>query len=295
MANESCRELKRNQMVLKWSLLLFISLANVSPSSCQKLHFLSVINTDNSYRLDRRTDAENINKIANGVSAYLNIEKLTYSFGDSLNFNPETVKLTLKSMDVVPCSNDIVWFHYSGDGNNTGNSNRPTMRLFGGDLEIKEVERIVAAKNPKLLLITVDASNLTAGEELISNSKSGYKSIVKKPVALKPTASFVSSKGISHYQTLKNYRSLFKDFENSKIIIITSSSKGEDSFSDKLKGSFWVQAFDKAMSETVNNKAGKDIWKENLFSKLSNALNKISKNKQHPAIYISQNIKCEEE
>lgn len=273
---------------------LAVFISSVSPVAGQRLYFLSAINTDNYYRPDRAADAANINKIANNISKYLNIEKYTYDFGDSVNYNPETVKLTLKSLPVIPCSNDIIWFHYSGSGGNYGESERPVMRLFGRDLEVKEVERILAAKKPKLLLITIDAANKTLANEIISDSDQ-YRPIKKRPEPLKPKVSFIASGEIPHYQVLENYDRLFRNFENSRIIIITSSSKGEDALSDRQKGSYWVQAFEKSLGETVNNKTGKDAWRETIYPRLSNHLSKVSKNIQHSRIYISPNLICEEE
>jgi len=265
-----------------------------SQAAGQRLYFLSAVNTDNYYRPDRVADAENINKIAGNISKYLNMEKYTYDFGDSINYNPETVKLTLKSLPVIPCSNDIVWFHYSGSGGNYGDGEGPVMRLFGGDLEVKEVERILAAKNPKLLLITIDAGNKTLPNETISDNDQ-YRPVKKRPEPLKPRVSFISSEGIIHYQVLENYDALFRSFEGARTITIVSSSKGEDAYSDKHKGSYWVQAFDKSFGEIVNGKTGKDAWKETIYPRLNNHLGKLSKNMQHSRIYVSSHLKCEEE
>lgn len=265
-----------------------------TPATGQRLYFLPVINTDNYYRPDRGVDAENINRMAGNISKYLNMEKYTYDFGDSINYNPETVKLTLKSLPVIPCSNDIVWFHYSGSGGNYREDEGSVMRLFGGDLEVKEVERILAAKKPKLLLITIDAGNkILAGETISDNDK--YRPIKKRPEPLKPKISFISPGGITHYQVLENYDALFRSFEDSRVITILSSSKGEDAYSDRHQGSYWVQAFDKSLGEIMNGKAGKDAWKDTVYPKLNNHLSKLSKNMQHSRIYVSSHLKCEEE
>jgi len=274
-------------------LLLAIFIFSAPRVAAQKLYFFSVINTDNFYRPDRQVDAENINRMAGNISKYLNMEKYTYDFGDSVNFNPETVKRTLKSIPVVPCSNDIVWFHYSGNGGNYGGGPVPALQLFGGNLEVSDVKKIIAEKNPKLLLITIDAPNKSASSERMSGK---YLSLSKIPGALSPRVSFISSDEIPYYLVLENYDALFRNFDNSRVIVITSSSRGEDALSDRYKGSYWVQAFSRAIDETVNGKTGKDIWVENVSVRLDKHLSRLSKNMQHSRIsVISSSIICDEE
>ncbi|RFS15579.1 caspase family protein [Emticicia sp. C21] len=264
----------------------------------QNLHFLSVINTDDYTRQDRRMDADNVNKMAGNIAQYMNLTKYTYNFSDSVDYNPTSVKLTLQSLNIAPCGDDIVWFHYSGLGGNYGES-MPTLQLFGGELEVKEIENTLRQKRPKLLLISIDCSNKPVRSKWIANQTdvggSRSATIKKSPSAIKPRVTITPSNEIPYFQIIENYNKLFKDFKGTKIVLLLSTLKDEDALSDSRKGSLWVQALNKAFSEITNNNTQKDIWDKDLHVKLQSYLSRLSKATQHSRIFTYLNSHCDDE
>ncbi len=264
--------------------------------SAQNLYVFSVIETNNAARPDRLADHETFNRMINDLAKYANLTKYHFDFGDSANYTPQTIRLTLQNLKQNLSDKDVVWFHYSGLGFNDGDRAYPTMQLNGGSMAMREVISTLRGKLPRTLIISADCGNKEKAVELISNqvdntNRPVYAKVKIIPRALAPRVSFVGLSEMPSIKVVENYKALFFPAKTRQVIIMTSSSKGQASFSDSIRGSLWLQAIENTLTDETRNGAKTADWSaiRELAIKNTSAL---SDNKQIPIINIQKDNCC---
>jgi len=188
------------------------------------------------------------------------------------SFSQSVVLSTLNG--IMPSSNDIVIFAYSGHGFRLDGDNDPYPRLnfardrrdpSGNNLSASEVFNILKRKGARLNITLVDACN-----DSLDKTKFGYQT----GYSLKDSASGISGGAVAK---------LFLSTRGN--IIVAAATKGELAGTDNKGGYFTRSFLDAFRAETSLAYTSTPSW-PSIITNTSNAASSISKRRQNVIYHI---------
>ena len=223
---------------LKKEFLALLMFSSVFSTQGQTLHAILMAdkndaNIGQSCYKDLTTMTENMRQISNGIGYQLNTIQLL-----GLNFTAFALREAIQKLQVS--SQDLVFFYYSGHGYNIPNnvSNYPYLSVINytyASISLDEIEQLIQTKKPKLCITLGDCCN-----KVMENSK--FSRSIARP-RTKDANSSDQAKSI--------LQQLFLGHSGS--VKITSSKKGQFSWTMSSGGSAYSFAFESAFEDCLLN------------------------------------------
>lgn len=199
--------------------------------SAQTMYSIIVANTEDSSigkscEIDQMMMIAEMNTVAKSIGYEIIITTISHS-----KFCFEEVDYVIKNLKCN--SNDIIWFYYTGHGfNKTDHASKwPVMALNTGGFPLDLIHIKLMQKGARLNVTMGDCCN-----NILDASKAINKNLV------------VADEDISSKE--KIYKNLFLKPKGN--ILVSSSEKGESSYSHPYKGSYFTDEFNKALVYAVN-------------------------------------------
>lgn len=243
--------------------LLSICLACLSMSmAAQTMHTLIFVNEKEAGReVDRTADSRNMKQFFSNVA-----QCLGYTHNLRAHSGTEFTSAYIdREIDNLRISgSDVVVFYYSGHGANLKNDKWPTLDLLD---QPYWSSRILArlnrqCGNAKLILFITDCCN-------------GYQNNGYRPVSsYNPTDD-------------NNVARLFTGFKGKKKVIVTAAKPGQFSYSHRIYGAFFGNAFRQAVKENTSNDVSNPTW-EKVLQDAASLTRRFSSGEHEPQYSIEQ-------
>lgn len=249
---------------MKILLSVLTGLLSLGHLQAKNMYVFSVTETKPFTNKDRQKDRATLEALSRDVARCAGYTLHWYDFSSGENFTPDVLEKTLK--DFHPSSQqDIVWFHFAGQGFAGGKKAWPTIRLTGGNIPLRFILSELRKKDLRTLLVTTDCDNLFPKKFLTffktSNSANSRDWLSPDTLAVNPVIAKIIKTESADCIDPNPYTALFEAPQVKQIIILSSASPGQKAHRSTDNRSLWLDAISHALIAT--NSLGKvPSWKQ---------------------------------